>query len=135
MKSMILFSMNLLPIFSIMLALGQENEQFDLNGKWISQGNEKGVGNVELNFYSPRRLVLKLNPGGEIEYNYTIDRRQDYFVLYLFKKSEMKDSARIYLLKVVDNEKIKFQATRQTNRIRWQKRENKFNTGIAIRAK
>jgi hypothetical protein len=127
--------MNLLPIFSILVVLGQENEHFDLNGKWISQSDEKGVGSVELNFYSPKRLVVKLIPGGEIEYSYTIDRRQDYFVLNLFRESQKENSAGIYLIKVVDNEKIKFQVIRHTNRIRWEKRENKFNTGLAIRKK
>jgi hypothetical protein len=127
--------MNLLPILSIVVAMGQEKEDFELYGKWISQSAEKGVGTVEFNFYSPARLLLKLSPGGEIDYTYTFNRRQDYFVLCLFKESEMKNPAGIYLLKVIDNEKIKFQEIRQTNRIRWENRENKFNTGIAIRAK
>lgn len=119
-----------------MMQSGRKNiKNFSLIGKWknVTKSNDKS--SFELFFYDNEKVVIRLTPGNEFLYNYSIENKVDYSILRFENEVTGEIGLLVILFKMEDTNTLKVQVIDKNDIPEWDNNASEINIGFLKRRK
>lgn len=112
-----------------------QNNGFSLIGKWKNVTTTNTQPSIELFFYDYMNVTIRLNPGGEFENDYYIEKKPDYSILRFANKETGEIGLSVFLFKIVDESTLQVQVVDKYDAPEWDNNAEEINVGFLKREK
>jgi hypothetical protein len=129
---------NMMIIFinTIMRQTSSKNiKSFSLIGKWknVTKSNDKS--SIELFFYDNEKMAIRITPGNEFQYHYSIESKVDYSILRFANEATGEIGLLVILFKIEDRNTLKVQVIDKNDIPEWDYNASEINNGFLRRKK
>lgn len=115
---------------------GNKNiKSFSLIGKWKNCKKSNDKSSIELFFYDTEKVAIRITPGNEFQYHYSIESKIDYSILRFANEATGEIGLLVILFKIEDRNTLKVQVIDKNDIPEWNNTASEIDIGFLKRGK